>query len=147
MSLRHGTEAAISCGETKPLAGDAVALYPAQGGRKAMKLICAVVRPHCLEDIRSVAAKMGLEGLTVSETERHAAGRVLTEVYRGAEYRSDWEPRIRIELAVADETADQVAEAICNIARTGREGDGDVYLSTLAEAIRIRTGETGPAAV
>jgi nitrogen regulatory protein P-II 2 len=147
MSLRHGTEAAISCRETKPRAGDAVALYPAQGGRKAMKLICAVVRPHCLEDIRSVAAKLGLEGLTVSETGQHTAGPVLTEVYRGAEYRSDWEPRIRIELAVADEGADQLVEAICNIARTGREGDGDVFLSTLAEAIRIRTGETGATAV
>jgi nitrogen regulatory protein P-II 2 len=112
-----------------------------------MKLICAVVRPNCLEDIRAAAAQLGLEGLTVSEIEQHAAGAILTEVYRGAEYVSDRQQRIRIELAVADEMADQVTEAICNIARTGREGDGDVYLSTLTQAIRIRTGETGAEAV
>jgi nitrogen regulatory protein P-II 2 len=112
-----------------------------------MKLICAVVRPHCLEDIRTAVARMGLEGLTVYETEQHSRGATRIEFYRGTEYSSDWEPRIRIEMAVADDLADQVAEAICNIARTGRAGDGNVFVSALAEAIRIRTGETGPAAV
>jgi nitrogen regulatory protein PII len=109
-----------------------------------MKLVTAVVRPHCLEDIRTAVAQMGLDGLTVTEIERYGAGKARTEVYRGTEYRSDWEPRLRIELAVADELAHQVTEAICNIARSGRQEDGDVFVSALAEAIRIRTGETGP---
>jgi len=112
-----------------------------------MKLITAVVRPHCLEDVRMAVARMGLDGLTASEVEQHGARAVRTEVYRGAEYRTDWEPRVRIELAVADEVADQVTEAICNIARTGRDDDGNVYVSGLAEAIRIRTGETGTSAL
>lgn len=109
-----------------------------------MKLITAVVRPHCLEDVRTVVARMGLDGLTATEIEQHGTRMARTEVYRGAEYRTDWEPRVRIELAVADELADQVTEAICNIARTGRPEDGNVFVSALAETIRIRTGETGP---
>ena len=109
-----------------------------------MKLISAVVRPHCVEDVRMAVAMMGLDGLTVSEIEQHDARRVRTEVYRGSEYRSDWEPRLKIDVAVPDEQADQVAEAICNIARTGRMGDGRVLVTNLASAIRIRTGETGP---
>lgn len=112
-----------------------------------MKLITAVVRPHCLEDVRTAVARMGLDGLTASEVEQHGARAVRTEMYRGAEYRTDWEARVRIELAVADEVADQVTEAICNIARTGRDDDGNVYVSGLAEAIRIRTGETGALAI
>ena len=109
-----------------------------------MKLITAVVRPHCLEDVRMVVARMGLDGLTVTEVEQHGAVPGRTEVYRGAEYRSDWQPRVRIELAVDDDVADQVTEAICNIARSGRQEDGRVFVTSLAEAIRIRTGEHGP---
>jgi len=112
-----------------------------------MKLITAVVRPHCLEDVRTTVALMGLDGLTACEVQQHGARPWRTEVYRGAEYRTDWEPRVRIELAVADELADQVTEAICNIARTGRDEDGNVFVSGLAEAIRIRTGETGASAI
>ena len=112
-----------------------------------MKLITAVVRRQCLEDVRNATALMGLEGLTVIDTEEHGANAGRTEVYRGAEYRSDSESRIRIEVAVADDLAEQVVEAICNIARTGRDGDGTVFVSALAEAYRIRTGETGAAAI
>jgi len=118
--------------------------FPAQGDRKGMKLITAVVRPHCLEDVRMAVARMGLGGLTATEIEQHDARLGRIEVYRGAEYRSDWEPRIRIELAVEDDVVEQVTEAICNVARTGRQEDGDVFVSALAGAIRIRTGETGP---
>jgi len=109
-----------------------------------MKLITAVVRPHCLEDVRMAVARMGLGGLTATEIEQHDARLARTEVYRGGEYRTDWEPRIRIELAVEDDVAEQVTEAICNVARTGRPEDGDVFVSALAGTIRIRTGETGP---
>jgi len=112
-----------------------------------MKLVTAVIRPHCLEDVRTAVAQMGLDGMTVTETTEHGVSRGRTEVYRGAEYRTDWEPRVRIELAVVDDLADQVTEAICNLARSGREGDGSVLVYALTEAVRIRTGETGPAAV
>jgi nitrogen regulatory protein P-II 2 len=112
-----------------------------------MKLITANVRPHCIDDVRTAVALMGLDGMTVSEIEQHGQDTIRTEVYRGAEYRSAWEAWIRIELAVNDDLADQVIEAICNIARTGRRDDGSVFVTALLEAVRIRTGETGPFAV
>jgi nitrogen regulatory protein P-II 2 len=112
-----------------------------------MKLISALIRPHRLDDVRMVVARMGLVGLTVTEVEQHGAGAPRTEVYRGAEYRFDWQARVRIEVAVEDELTDQVVEAICNVARTGRKGDGRVFVAVLEEAIRIRTGETGVAAL
>ena len=112
-----------------------------------MKLISALIRPHRLDDVRMGVAQMGLVGLTVIEVEEHGAGAPRTEVYRGAEYRFDWQPRMRIEVAVEDELTDQVVEAICNVARTGRKGDGRVLVSELEDAIRIRTGETGAAAL
>jgi nitrogen regulatory protein P-II 2 len=112
-----------------------------------MKLITALIRPHRLDDVRMVVAQMGLVGLTATEVEEHGAGPPRTEVYRGAEYRYDWQPRIRIEMAVDDEMTDQVIEAICNVARTGRRGDGRVFVSALGEALRIRTGETGSSAL
>jgi len=114
---------------------------------RAVKLITALVRPHRLDEIREAVARMGLEGLTVTETEEFGSEPCRTEVYRGAEYRSDRQPRVRIEIAVDDGMADQVTEAICNLARTGRSGDGRVYVTGLVEAIRIRTGETGAAAL
>lgn len=144
LALGHGTEAATSSHERIPESPGAIHGFQAEGGKKGMKLITAVVRPHCLEDVRMAVARMGLGGLTATEIEQHDVRLGRTEVYRGAEYRTDWEPRIRIELAVEDEVAEQVTEAICNVARTGRREDGDVFVSVLAGAIRIRTGETGP---
>jgi nitrogen regulatory protein P-II 2 len=111
-----------------------------------VKLITALIRPYRLDDVREAVAAMGLMGLTVTETEEYGVA-MHTEVYRGAEYRVDWAARARIELAVEDAVADQVIEAICNIARTGRRGDGKVFVSCLREAVRIRTGETGTAAL
>jgi nitrogen regulatory protein P-II 2 len=112
-----------------------------------MKLISALIRPHRLDDVRMVVARMGLVGLTVTEVEEFGAETPRTEVYRGAEYRFDWQPRMRIEVAVEDELTDQVVEAICNVARTGRKGDGRVFVAELEDAIRIRTGEAGTAAL
>lgn len=112
-----------------------------------MKLISALIRPHRLDDVRMVVARMGLVGLTVTEVEEFGAEAPRTEVYRGAEYRFDWQPRMRIEVAVEDELTDQVVEAICNVARTGRKGDGRVFVAELEDAIRIRTGEAGTAAL
>lgn len=143
----RGTEAAVRDGKASPARRQAVLTNRVYGGRKPMKLITAVVRPHRLADVRTAVARMGLEGLTVTEQQEHGAGRPRTEVYRGSEYRVDWRPRLRIEIVVEDDLAEQVTEAICNIARTGRQGDGTVFVSSLAEAIRIRTGESGGAAL
>lgn len=112
-----------------------------------MKLITAHIRPFRLDAVREAVAAMGLHGMTVIEVEDCGAGHARTEVYRGAEFRVDSAPRACIELAVDDAVAEQVVEAICNIARTGRRGDGKVYVAPLAEAIRIRTGESGAAAL
>ncbi len=113
----------------------------------AVKLITALIRPHRLDDVRAAVAKMGLEGLTVIETAEYGSDVPRTEVYRGAEYRDEWHPRIQVEIVVDDMLADQVTEAICNLARTGRAGDGRVFVCGLTEAVRIRTGETGVAAL
>lgn len=112
-----------------------------------MKLISAIIRPFRLDDVREAVAAMGLTGMTVIETEEYGVKQPHVEVYRGAEYRVDWEARVRVELAVDDSLADQVVEAICNIARTGRRGDGRVLVAPLAEAVRIRTLETGAQAL
>ncbi|MBP6515001.1 MAG: P-II family nitrogen regulator [Steroidobacteraceae bacterium] len=108
-----------------------------------MKLITATIRPWRLDDVREAVAAMGLQGMTITETEEYGVREPHTEVYRGAEYRVEWAGRIRLELAVDDVVVDQVVEAICNIARTGRRGDGRITVAPLAEALRIRTGEMG----
>ncbi len=110
---------------------------------KAVKLITATIRPWRLDDVREAVAAMGLQGMTITETEEYGVREPHTEVYRGAEYRVEWAGRIRLELAVDDVVVDQVVEAICNIARTGRRGDGRITVAPLAEALRIRTGEMG----
>ena len=112
-----------------------------------MKLVTAVVRPFKMDDVKTALEAVGVHGMTLTEVSGFGRQRGHIEVYRGAEYRTDWEPRVRIELAVADDLADQVTEAICNIARSGRDDDGNVFVSGLAEAIRIRTGETGASAI
>lgn len=108
-----------------------------------MKLISATIRNWRLDDVREAVAAMGLTGMTVTETGLYGATEARTEFYRGSEYRVDWVARVRVELAVDDSVAEQVVEAICNLARTGRPGDGRVTVAPLTEAVRIRTGETG----
>ncbi len=112
-----------------------------------MKMITAIIKPFKLDDVREAVAEIGIQGMTVTEVKGFGRQRGHTELYRGAEYVVDFLPKVKIELAVADEIADQVIEAIATTARTGKVGDGKIFVSELEQAIRIRTGETGSAAV
>ena len=112
-----------------------------------MKLITAIIKPFKLDDVRQSVADIGIQGITVTEVKGFGRQRGHTELYRGAEYVVDFLPKSKIELAVADDMADQVIEAISNSARTGKIGDGKIFVTELVEAIRIRTGETGADAV
>jgi nitrogen regulatory protein P-II 2 len=112
-----------------------------------MKMITAIIKPFKLDDVRQAVADIGIQGITVTEVKGFGRQRGHTELYRGAEYIVDFLPKAKIELAVADEIADQVVEAIGNTARTGKIGDGKIFVSEISEAIRIRTGETGSEAV
>ena len=112
-----------------------------------MKMITAIIKPFKLDDVREAVAEIGIQGITVTEVKGFGRQRGHTELYRGAEYVVDFLPKAKIELAVADEIADQVIEAIATTARTGKVGDGKIFVSELEQAIRIRTGETGSAAV
>ena len=112
-----------------------------------MKLIVAIIKPFKLDDVRQAVSDIGIQGITVTEVKGFGRQRGHTELYRGAEYVVDFLPKAKIELAVADEVAEQVIEAITNTARTGAIGDGKIFVIDVEQAIRIRTGETGAAAV
>jgi len=112
-----------------------------------MKMITAIIKPFRLDDVREALAEIGVQGVTVTEVKGFGRQRGHTELYRGAEYVVDFLPKAKIELAIADDIADQVLEAITSTARTGKIGDGKIFVTDLLEAIRIRTGETGSNAV
>ena len=112
-----------------------------------MKMITAIIKPFKLDDVREAVADIGIQGITVTEVKGFGRQRGHTELYRGAEYVVDFLPKAKVELAVADDVAEQVVEAIANTARTGKIGDGKIFVTNLEEAIRIRTGETGAEAV
>ncbi len=112
-----------------------------------MKLVTAIIKPFKLDDVRQAVADMGIQGITVTEVKGFGRQRGHTELYRGAEYVVDFLPKVKIEMAVADDIAEQVVEAIVNTSRTGKIGDGKIFITTLEEIIRIRTGETGVEAV
>jgi nitrogen regulatory protein P-II 2 len=112
-----------------------------------MKLITAIIKPFKLDDVRQAVAEIGIQGITVTEVKGFGRQRGHTELYRGAEYVVDFLPKAKIEMAVPDDIVEQVIEAVVNTARTGKIGDGKVFVSDLAQVIRIRTGETGPEAV
>ncbi len=112
-----------------------------------MKMITAIIRPFKLDDVREAVTEIGIQGLTVTEVKGFGRQRGHTELYRGAEYVVDFLPKAKIELAVADDIADQVIEAIINTVRIGKVGDGKIFVTELEQVIRIRTGETGAAAV
>lgn len=108
-----------------------------------MKLITAVIKPFKLDDVREALSEIGIQGITVIEVKGFGRQKGHTELYRGAEYVVDFLPKIKIEIAVADDMADQVIDAIANAASTGKIGDGKIFVSALEQVVRIRTGETG----
>ena len=112
-----------------------------------MKLITAIVKPFVLEDVKEALSVLGLGGMTVSEARGFGRQRGHTEVYRGAEYRVDFVPKVRIEVLVDDEDAARYTDAIVEAARTGSIGDGKVWVTPVDAVIRVRTGEMGVAAV
>ncbi len=107
-----------------------------------MKMISAIIKPFKLDDVREALSDIGVQGITVTEVKGFGRQKGHTEIYRGAEYVVDFLPKVKIELAVTDEMTDQVVEAIIGAARTGKIGDGKIFVSPLEQAIRIRTGET-----
>ena len=112
-----------------------------------MKMITAIIKPFKLDDVREAVAEIGLRGITVTEVKGFGRQRGHTELYRGAEYVVDFLPKAKIELAVADDFAEQVVETITAVARTGKIGDVKIFVTRLDQAVRIRTGETGASAV
>ena len=106
-----------------------------------MKLVVAVIKPFKLDDVREALAEVGVQGITVTEVKGFGRQKGHTELYRGAEYVVDFLPKIKLEVAVADEQLDRVVEAISQSARTGKIGDGKIFVSALEQVIRIRTGE------
>ena len=112
-----------------------------------MKKIEAIIKPFKLDEVKEALHDVGIQGITVLEAKGFGRQKGHTELYRGAEYVVDFLPKVKIEVVVEDKMADQVVEAIQNAAKTGRIGDGKIFISTIDQAIRIRTGETGGEAV
>ena len=112
-----------------------------------MKKIEAVIKPFKLDEVKEALQELGVQGMTVVEAKGYGRQKGHTELYRGAEYVIDFLPKIKIEVVVADDQLDQALEAIIAAARTGRIGDGKVFVSEIVDVIRIRTGESGAAAI
>ena len=112
-----------------------------------MKMVVAIIKPFKLDDVRSALAEVGVQGITVTEVKGFGRQKGHTELYRGAEYVVDFLPKVKLELAVDDDQVDRVVEAIIETARTGKIGDGKIFVSELGHATRIRTGESGSGAL
>ncbi len=112
-----------------------------------MKMIVAIVKPFKLDEVREALVAAGVEGLTVSEVKGYGRQKGQTEIYRGAEYQVNFVPKVKLEAVVDEAAAPAAIEAIKRAAATGRIGDGKIFVMPVEEAVRIRTGETGPAAL
>jgi nitrogen regulatory protein P-II 1 len=112
-----------------------------------MKLIIAVIKPFKLEEVKEALAAAGIEGMTVTEVKGFGRQKGHTEIYRGSEYTVDFLPKVKLEIAVADETAAKAISAIAKAAKTGKIGDGKIFVVPLEEVVRIRTDERGESAV
>ena len=109
-----------------------------------MKLVTAIIKPFRLDDVRDALARIGIQGMTVTEVKGFGRQKGHTELYRGAEYVVDFLPKVKLEVAISEELVDQALEAISDAAKTGKIGDGKIFVYGIEQVIRIRTGETGP---
>jgi nitrogen regulatory protein P-II 1 len=112
-----------------------------------MKLVTGVIKPFKLDDVKAALESFGVAGITVSEVQGYGRQRGHTEVYRGAEYRVDFVPKVRVEVLVDDDDGDDVVEVIVKSAATGKIGDGKVWVTPIETVVRVRTGERGPDAI
>ena len=112
-----------------------------------MKLVEAIIKPFKLDEVKDALNEIGVEGITVSEVKGYGRQKGHTELYRGAEYVVDFIPKVKLEIVISDDLAAKVVETIQNTAKTGRIGDGKIFVIPLEEAVRIRTGETGSEAI
>ena len=112
-----------------------------------MKFVTAIIKPFKLDEVREALSAIGVQGITVTEVKGFGRQKGHTELYRGAEYVVDFLPKVKIEVVLGDEMLEKAVEAIQKAAKTGRIGDGKIFISTIEEAIRIRTGETGAEAI
>ncbi|TDO06701.1 MULTISPECIES: P-II family nitrogen regulator [Halomonas] len=112
-----------------------------------MKLVSAIIKPFKLDDVRESLSEIGVQGITVTEVKGFGRQKGHTELYRGAEYVVDFLPKVKLEVAVDDEMAEKVIDAITQVANTGKIGDGKIFVTALEQVLRIRTGETGKDAV
>jgi nitrogen regulatory protein P-II 2 len=112
-----------------------------------MKIITAIIKPFKLDDVRQALGEIGVQGLTVSEVKGFGRQKGHTELYRGAEYVVDFLPKVKLEVAIDDDLVDQAIDAITSSANTGKIGDGKIFVTNLEQVVRIRTGESGPAAL
>lgn len=112
-----------------------------------MKMITAIIKPFKLDDVREALSDIGVQGITVTEVKGFGRQKGHTELYRGAEYVVDFLPKVKVEIAVAADIAEKVIEAIRGAANTGKIGDGKIFVSTVEDVVRIRTGETGAEAL
>lgn len=112
-----------------------------------MKLVTAIIKPFKLDDVREALSEIGVQGITVTEVKGFGRQKGHTELYRGAEYVVDFLPKVKIEVAIAKTQLDQVIETISKAANTGKIGDGKIFVTSLEQIVRIRTGETGVSAI
>jgi nitrogen regulatory protein P-II 2 len=112
-----------------------------------MKLVTAIIKPFKLDDVREALSEIGVQGITVTEVKGFGRQKGHTELYRGAEYVVDFLPKVKIDVAIAEDLLDQVIEAVSKAANTGKIGDGKIFVSSLEQVVRIRTGETGTEAL
>jgi len=112
-----------------------------------MKMVTAIIKPFKLDDVRESLSDLGISGITVTEVKGFGRQKGHTELYRGAEYVVDFLPKIKVDVAVDDGVVDQVIDSISNAAKTGKIGDGKIFVTELGQVVRIRTSETGPEAL
>ena len=112
-----------------------------------MKMMTAIVKPFKLDDVREALHQLGITGMTVEEVKGYGRQKGHTELYRGAEYVVEFQPKIKVQIAISDDQVDPAIDAICKAAATGKIGDGKIFVAPLEQSVRIRTGETGEEAL